>query len=157
MTPSVYLETSIVSYLASRPSRDIVVAAHQQITIDWWATRRSAFALYVSDLVIREAGAGDPDAANRRLEFLEGAPVLAASEEALELARHFLATAVFPLGSDADATHVAIAAVHGMEYLLTWNLQHIANAAARTRIERGCRTMGYEPPAICTPEELMGG
>jgi hypothetical protein len=157
MGPSVYIETSIVSYLAARPSRDIVVAAHQQITAEWWGTRRSQFTLYASELVAREAGAGNPDAASRRLEFLEGVLLLAATEEARALARHFLAGAVFPPESDPDASHVAIATVHGMEYLLTWNLQHIANAQVRTRIESACRAMGYEPPVLCTPEELMGG
>ncbi len=157
MLPSVYIETSVLSYLAAKPSRDLVVAAHQQITAEWWATRRSAFAVYASGVVLREARAGDPDAAQRRLEFLANIPLLVTGEEAGELAGHLLKEAVFPPGSDTDALHVAVATVHGMEYLLTWNLQHIANAQIRTRIEGACRTMGYEPPVLCTPEELMGG
>ena len=157
MPPSVYIETSVLSYLAARPSRDLIVAAHQQITGEWWATRRSAFAVYASRVVVREASAGDPDVAERRLALLENIPLLTTSQEAQELAHFFLTAAVFLPGSDADALHVAVAAVHGMEYFLTWNLQHIANAQIRTRIEGACRTLGYEPPVLCTPEELMGG
>jgi len=157
MPPPVYIETTIVSYLATTPSRDLVVAAHQQITAEWWATRRSAFVVYASGAVLREARGGDLDAAQRRLELLENIPLLTTTEEAEELARYFVTTGVFPPGSDADALHVAVAAVHGMEYLLTWNVQHIANAQIRTRIEEACRTMGYRPPALCSPEELMGG
>ncbi len=134
MPPSIYIETTIVSYLATKPSRDLVVAAHQQVTGEWGATRRSAFVVYAKDI-----------------------PLLATTEEAEELARYFLKAAVFPPGGDVDALHVAVAAAHGMEYVLTWNLQHIANAQIRTRIEQACRAKGYRPPVLCTPEELMGG
>lgn len=157
MSPSVYLETSVLSYLVARPSRDLVTAAHQQITAEWWANRRPYFAVYVSELVIQEAGAGNSAAARRRLEVLEGVPLLDLTEEARLLGRHLTEAAMVAPGADADALHIAVASLHGMEYLVPWNCRYIANAEMRTRIERECRQMGYEPPILRTPEELMGG
>jgi hypothetical protein len=153
---TVYLETSVVSYLVARPSRDLVTTAHQQLTTEWWLERRARFAVYVSELVLREAAAGDEDAARRRLAALEGIPLLAMTTEALQLARHLVEEGAIPAPAAADAAHVALATAHGMEYLLTWNCRHIANAEMRLRIERACRARGFEPPALCTPEELMG-
>jgi hypothetical protein len=153
----VYLETTILSYLTARPSRDVVVAGHQQLTRDWWEQRRSLFDLYVSQLVLREAESGDPDAAERRLTAISGIPLLEISEEATELARGLVERGPIPKKAAADSLHIAIATVNGLEYLLTWNMAHIANAELRPRIERVCRASGYEPPVLCTPEQLMGG
>ena len=155
--PSLYLETSVLSYLAARPSRDVVTAGRQQVARDWWATRRARFDLYVSQAVLDEAAAGDPAEAARRLALAAGLPLLDVTEEAAALAQRLQALAVFPVRAGADALHVALAAAHGVDYLLTWNLRHIANAERRPRIERACRTAGYRPPVICTPDELMGG
>ena len=156
MPSSVYLETSVVSYLVARPSRDLVTAAHQQLTVEWWSVRRSRFVAYASEIVVSEASAGDEGAARRRLAALDGIPLLALTPSALELARRLVQSGAIPAQAAADAAHVAVAAVHGMEYLLTWNCRHIANAEMRLRIEAECRLRGYEPPVLCTPEELMG-
>ena len=153
--PKVYLETTIPSYLTSRPSRDLVTAAHQQVTRDWWETRRRDFDLFVSAVVIEEAGAGDRGAAARRLKAVEGIPLLELTGKVTGLAEKLIERGVVPEEKGEDALHVAAAVVHGMDYLLTWNLSHIAKAEVRNRIERTCRSTGYEPPIICTPEELL--
>ncbi len=153
--PSVYLETTVVSYLAARPSRDLRVAAHQQITEEWWTTRASAFELFISQLVVEEASAGDAEAAARRAGILGDLARLDLSDVCLELAEQLVADGAVPETAAEDALHVAVAAVHGMHYLMTWNCRHIANAATRSRIESTCATAGYEAPVICTPEELL--
>jgi predicted nucleic acid-binding protein len=152
---TVYLETTIFSYLTARPTRDIVQAAHQQLTREWW-DRRTRFDLFVSQIVITEASGGDADAASKRLAELEGIPVLAVTSEAVDLAGRFVKAHAMPERAAVDALHVAVAVVNGMDYVLTWNCTHIANAAIRDKIEQTCRDAGYEPPVICTPEELMG-
>ena len=135
----------------------MVTAAHQQLTHQWWADRRSAFDLYVSQLVIDEAAAGDSEMAARRLAVLDGIPLLAASEDARTLAEELVRKGPVPPKAATDAAHIALATVHGVEYLLTWNCTHIANAEMRVGIESVCRSRGFEPPILCTPEELMGG
>lgn len=155
MKPKAYLETTIVSYLTARPSRDLITAAHQQITQQWWQTRRAHFALFVALPVIQEAQAGDPEAAARRIATLQDIPLLTLSEEATGLAQALLTPGPLPANAVVDALHIAVAAVNGMHYLLTWNCTHIANAAIRSDIEDVCRARGYEPPVICTPEELL--
>jgi predicted nucleic acid-binding protein len=151
------VETTVLSYLTARPSRDLVVAGHQQVTRDWWENRRSAFEVYISQLVVQEAQAGDPEAADRRLAILAGLPLIDVTSAAVVLGGTLVERRVIPRNAAADAMHIAIAAVHGIEYLLTWNMSHIANAELRPMIERVCRTAGFEPPVLCTPEELMGG
>ena|SRR5688500_1485221 len=155
--PTLYVETTIVSYLTARPGRDLVVAGHQQLTREWWESRRRLFALYISELVIREAEAGDREAAQRRLDILEEIPLLQTTDEAIALGRRLIEDVPLPRRAAADALDIALATVHGVEYLLTWNMAHIANAELRSRIERVCRSSGFEPPVLCTPEELMGG
>lgn len=156
MKPKVYIETTIVSYLTAWPSRDLVRAAHQQITREWWQGSAASFDLYSSQAVVREASGGDPDAAAQRTKVLEGMPVLELTPEARDLAEQLLEQAALPRKAAVDALHIAIAVVSGMDYMLTWNCTHIANATMRGRIESICRSNGYEPPIICTPEELMG-
>jgi predicted nucleic acid-binding protein len=155
MEPKVYIETTIISYLAARPSRDLIVAGHQQITHEWWQTARHNFTAVSSQLVAREAGAGDPEAAETRLVFLTGLTLLEISEEALMLAQRLLQSKAIPQDFPEDALHVAVAVVNGIEYLLTWNYKHLANAGMRSKIETTCRELGYEAVIICTPEELM--
>ena len=155
MKPRVYLETTIPSYLTAWPSRDLVRAAHQQITRDWWDRRRVEFELYISQLVLRECQAGDATAAAERLKTLQDLPLLEQTEEAIRLAQVLVDRVPLPERAAIDALHVAIAAVHGVDYLLTWNCTHIANATLRDPIESACRENGYEPPAICTPDELL--
>lgn len=154
MKPKLYLETSIVSYLTARPSHDLIVAAHQQVTRDWWETRAS-FELYISQFVLDEARAGDGEAAGRRLAALRGASQLDLTPEAGMLAREILLQGGMPAKAYVDAVHVALAAAHGLDYLLTWNCSHIANATMRGKIELICRAAGFEPPVICTPVELV--
>ncbi|HUT11422.1 MAG TPA: type II toxin-antitoxin system VapC family toxin [Thermoguttaceae bacterium] len=151
-----YLESSFISYLTSRLSRDLVVAAHQQITQQWWDTRRLGFDLHISRIVVEEVGAGDVEAARERLAVVEGIKVLQLNREALELAGEFIAGGAFPETSAEDALHVAVATAHGMDFLLTWNCRHIANAEMARRAEEICQAKGYEMPRICTPEQLMG-
>lgn len=153
MRPRVYVETSVLSYLTALPTRDLVRAAHQQITSEWW-TGRDAFDLFLSDAVLEEMRAGDPAAAARRLSAAEGLGVLATTPEAQALAKTLLRAAALPSKAAVDAVHVAVATVSAMDFLLTWNCTHIANAVTRPRIEAVCRLSGFEPPTICTPEEL---
>jgi hypothetical protein len=156
MPERVYLETSIISYLAAYPSRDLITAARQQLTHEWWGRRRPEFEVYISELVVAEATAGDADAARRRNQWIEGLPSLSISDEAIALARVLVRAARLPDRAAVDALHISVAACHGMGYLLTWNSTHIANAEFRPKVERACRDSGYEPPVLCTPDELMG-
>lgn len=155
MKPKVYLETTIPSYLTARPGRDLVTAAHQQITREWWDTRRREFDLFVSQMVLDEASAGDQEAAARRLEVLTPLPLLGPRAEGAELAQALIEQVPLPVSAAADALHIAIAVVNGMDYLLMWNCTHIANAALRSQIEAVCRSKGFEVPIICTPDELL--
>ncbi len=156
MARSVYIETTIVSYLTAWPSRDLVRAAQQQVTRDWWNIERPKFDLYTSELVLIEAVAGDADAAAQRLAVLRDLPLLDTTERALDVADALLAAAVLPAVAERDAQHVGVAAVHGIDFLLTWNCRHLANAMLRDKIEEVCESAGLRPPAICTPDELLG-
>ena len=155
MKQRVYLETTIVSYLTARPSRDLILAARQEVTRQWWEERRGHFEIYVSQAVLDEAGRGDPEAANRRLELLRGVPRLLVTEQAVGLARDLVKAHALPEQSVEDALHIAVAAVHGMDILMTWNCRHIANAAIVDKVRAACADLGYPPPVICTPMELM--
>ena len=157
MPKSVYLETTVPSYLTALPSRDLVTAARQQVTREWWEGRRGDFDLYVSEVVMEEAADGDPDAARRRLEALGGFQVLRTTDEAQHLAQALLVEGALSGEAGIDALHVAVAAVHGMAILLAWNLGHLANAETIMAAARVLRSRGYEPPLICTPDQLMGG
>lgn len=154
MKPTLYVETTIISYLTSRPSHDLVRAAHQQVTRDWWDAR-SAFDLYISQFVLDEAGAGDLEASQRRLAALEGIALLDVVSEARLLAAEILRLGGMPAKAYVDALHVAVAAAHGIDYLLTWNCKHIANPAMRGKVEMICRATGFEAPVICTPVEFV--
>ncbi|MBM4046141.1 MAG: type II toxin-antitoxin system VapC family toxin [Planctomycetes bacterium] len=156
MRPDIYIENSIISYLAARPSRNLVTAARQQITSDWRHSRRPQFDLYVSELVFTEAADGDPEAASRRMHYLADVEEVPVTLEARSLARALLEEGALPPKAVADALHVATAAVHGIKYLLTWNCAHLANAEIRPLVRSVCAVHGYTSPEICTPEELMG-
>ena len=157
MKQKVYLETSIISYLTGRRSKDLIVAAHQELTHEWWELRKNKFTPFVSQLVIQEIQAGDRAAAKERLLLIEALPSLSLGEDARELALVFLQKKVLPRKAVEDALHIAVATCNGMDYLVTWNCKHIANAEIRSEINRLCRENGFEAPIICTPEELMGG
>jgi len=147
------LETTIASYLTAQTSRNILVAAHQQITRRWWR-RRSRFNLFVSQAVLQEAARGDAVAAARRLAAMDGLPVLAVDSAATELSARLFRKCALPPKAELDAVHIAVSVLNGMDYLLTWNCTHIANAALRGKIEQTCRDEGLQAPIICTPEEL---
>ena len=155
MKKSVYIETSIPSYLTARPSRDVRAAAWQQITSQWWDEARVDYDLFTSALVTVEASAGNPTAAARRLEALRGIAELPIDEEVQELANQLISKGGIPSGAEADALHVAVAAVHRIDYLLTWNFRHIDNAAKKPIIRSICAAAGYSCPEICAPMELL--
>lgn len=155
MKPRVYIETTVPSYLAAWPSRDVVILGHQQTTREWWTTRRERFDLFISPLVADEAAKGDPEAARLRLEALHDVPELPASATAESLAAALLAEGAVPEIAKTDAGHIAIAAVHGMDFLVTWNCRHIANAEKEPHIREVCERHGWRCPVICTPEQLL--
>ncbi len=156
MKKRVYIETTIVSYLTAKPSRDLILAAHQQITRDWWEERRDRYDLFASQLVLDEARNGDPEAANKRLLALSTLPQLLVTEQAFALANRLIAGRLLPQQAAGDAIHLTVAAVQEMDVLLTWNCRHLANAQILGEIGRFLRHNGYELPIVCTPEELMG-
>jgi len=148
------VETTIVSYLAARRSRNLIVRAHQDITRRWWR-QRAAFDVFASPLVVEEAGHGDVVARMRRQRLLRDVSLLEVTDDTRAVARRLLASGPLPAQAEGDALHIGVAAVHGMEYLVTWNCRHIANAWMRPEIEEVIRELGYEPPVLCTPEELL--
>ncbi|MBF0121089.1 MAG: type II toxin-antitoxin system VapC family toxin [Desulfobacterales bacterium] len=156
MKPKIYIETSVISYLTARMSRDIITSAHQQITHDWWDNRRIKFQLYASQLVISEAEKGDKNAAEKRLNVLKDITLLELNKETVELADIFIKHKNISKKVSEDIFHIAIATIYGLDYLLTWNCKHIANAEIHKKIAKICINEGYEMPTICTPEELMG-
>lgn len=156
INPTVYVETSVVSYLSARASRDIVVAAHQQLTRRWWKGR-SAYRLFVSQIVRDEAALGDPSARARRLKAVRGIPALAVTDQAARLAEELVRRGALPKKATVDAFHIGIAAAHQIEYLLTWNCKHIANANKFGHIRRVNTLLGLLNPALVTPLELLGG
>jgi hypothetical protein len=156
MKPSIYIETTIISYLIARPPADIVVQAHQQVTRQWWFDRRGDFELFTSQFVLDEASAGDPAAAAERIAALKGIELLDIAPEVEPLAERLLATGALPMRARLDALHLATATINGMEFLLTWNCKHLANATLWHKMEQTCRAAGYLPPVICTPYELPG-
>jgi predicted nucleic acid-binding protein len=152
----VYVETTIPSYLTGWPSRDLIRAAEQRQTALWW-DRREEYDLVGSELLLEECAAGDPDAAAARLAAVAGLPILEQGPDAAALADALVRDVPLPANAVADAMHIALAAVHGIDLLVTWNCRHIANPVLRPRVEAVCRAAGYEPPVVCTPAELLGG
>ena len=153
--PSVYVETSIVSYLSARESSSLLGAAHQLVTRRWW-DRRNLYRCFVSDVVIRECRAGEPAAALRRLDAVREFSSLAINDQAIEIAESLLALSIVPKKAAEDALHIAIATAHSMDFLLTWNCRHIANPIIQARIAAHLESIGLLLPFICTPEELLG-
>jgi predicted nucleic acid-binding protein len=156
--PSVYVETSVISYLVGRMnSRDLVVAAHQELTREWWENRRENFELFTSAVVVEEAARGDQNLASTRIEVISALRFADVTTAARDLAARLLRDSGLPDKANADALHIAVSAVNGIDYLLTWNCTHLANAVMIPRVNDVCRASGFEPPYICTPEELMIG
>jgi hypothetical protein len=153
--PTLYLESTIPSYLAAHPSRDLIVAAHQQITHEWWQYARSYFDIYISEAVLEEIRAGDPDAASRRLALVKTLPVLGLTEEVETLASTYQETLGLPQRARLDLVHLACAVVYELKYLLTWNCTHLANGIVIQRLQVANTTLGRATPIIVTPEELL--
>jgi predicted nucleic acid-binding protein len=154
MKPRVYIETSIVSYLTARKSRNVIVAGQQEATRQWWSTAADRFELVTSQLVLDEAGKGDKAAAKRRLDSLAGILLLDIGETARSIAKELVQKKVLPTNAAQDALHLAISAEHAARILLTWNCRHLANALIRRRIDEACLQAGFLAPIICTPYEL---
>lgn len=152
----IYIETSIVSYLTARPSNNLIAAAWQRETVDWWETQRGRFDLYISEVVVEEAGRGDESAALRRLRALEDLEVLQLDTKSVALSKALIEQGAVPRKALDDALHLAVAAVNGMEFLLTWNCRHIDNAELKPKIRSVIESQGYQCPEIATPIELMG-
>jgi hypothetical protein len=155
MKPRLYLETTIPSYLVARDSRDAIRHGQQAATRKWWAQQRSDYDLFVSEFVDVEAGRGDAEMSAARAAALQGLRRLAATEHVRELAAEILRTGLIPAKAEVDASHIAVAAVHRMDILLTWNCTHIHNIAISRQIERLCAQAGWPCPAICTPFDLL--
>ena len=156
MSETVYIETSILGYLTARPSRNVIVTANTEVTREWWDKRRSAFDLDTSQAVLREVSQGDTEMASRRLEMLRDFPLLELNQSVLNLAEQFLQRSNLPSKADIDAIHIAVATVHRMDYLLTWNCKHIANAQIQIKLADISLDFGYDLPILCTPYELLG-
>ena len=154
MAQSVYIESSVISYLVARPSRDVVVAARQAITETWWQSQRAEFDIFVSSLVVQEIARGDAAASEKRLQAVENIPLLATSPEAQRLAEDLLAKGAVPANSEEDALHIAIAAAGGIEFLLTWNFKHINNAQTKAFVTTVVESHGFACPILCSTEEL---
>lgn len=155
MRYKVYIETTIVSYLCARPSKNPIVAGRQELTKEWWNNHRNLYDLLISELVSQEASDGDQAAASQRLNHLSAIDSLKISDEAIILADHLVNNGPIPKEYGEDALHIAICAVNGVDFLLTWNCKHLANAAHRSQLETMVEMQGYLCPIICTPEELM--
>ena len=155
MANSVYIETSIISYLTSRVSRDLIGAARQQLTQTWWQVRLN-YDLYISEVVSLECAAGDPIAAKKRLDAIQQLPLLRVTTEAIEISKGLVARGIIPTKAAEDALHISIATVHAMDFLLTWNCRHIANPEIQKRIAQYLEERRLFLPFICTPDELLG-
>ena len=156
MPRRVYIETTIPSYLTARPSRDIVQAARQQLTREWWDVERRNYDLCISQIVLDEAAAGDAEAAQRRMAVIDTLPLLDLTFEVDGLAETIMQSGLLPASASRDAVHIAVAAVHQVHFLLTWNCRHIANATIFRDLQHIIMSAGYDVPVICTPEELLG-
>jgi predicted nucleic acid-binding protein len=154
MKPRLYLETTIPSYLVARRSRDLRLAADQETTQEWWEQRRQDYELFISEFVLVEAERGDVRMADGRLTILRGISILLETQAASDLAKQIISAQLIPPHAALDASHIAVATVHGMDYLLTWNCKHIHNVAIIRHIERLCERLGYTCPIICTPDDL---
>ncbi len=156
MKQTVYVESSVISYLTSRPNRDVIIAGRQSVTLDWWENQRHRFELRISVLVEEEISRGDSSAAQQRLDKVTEIQSLLISDEAIRIADLLLAEKAVPKGSEEDALHIGIAVAQGADFLLTWNFKHINNAEKKAAITRLIESAGYACPQLCSPEELGG-
>lgn len=150
-----YIETTVPSYYVARTSDSLLLAAKQAATRRWWDGGCSGFELFTSLETLDEAGKGDPPMASDRLKLLHDIPLLPLPDEGIELARGLVATGIVPAKAASDAIHIAVASVHGMDYLVTWNFKHIANPFIRDRLRLAVAFAGFELPVMCSPDELL--
>ncbi len=155
MKPTVYIETTVISYLMARPSRDLIIAAHQQITHDWWEIALPHFDAFISPIVLEEISSGDPDAAQLRIDSVASFELLEVLSEVRNLADAYFAAIEIPQKARADSYHLAVAAWHGMDFLVSWNCTHIVSGRVKRIIEEVNTANGIRTPTVCTPEELM--
>ncbi len=156
MSESVYIETSILGYLTARSTRNLILAANIEVTKEWWESRRSVFTLYISQVVLDEVARGDAEIAVKRLEMLSRLPLVELNQAVRNLSAQFLTRSNLPAKASDDAVHIAAATVHRLDYLLTWNCKHIANAQIQRKLAEISLDFGYQLPVICTPYELLG-
>ena len=153
---TIYIETTVVSYLVANPSRDSILAAHQQLTRQWWQDERQLYQCVTSEEVLREAGLGDAEMSQRRLEALSGISVLAVDKSVRGLAQQLLAARILPSAAASDAIHAVVAAQNQIKILLTWNCRHLANPHLLGKLREFMGCNGLTLPEVCTPIELMG-
>jgi predicted nucleic acid-binding protein len=156
VSETVYIETSVIGYLTARSTKNLIIAGNMETTRDWWQNRRNDFFLYISQVVLDEVARGDTEIATKRLEIVRDFPLLEVTEAVDELASEFMTKSNLPPKASDDAVHIAVATIHRLDYLLTWNCKHIANAQIQRKLTEICFDLGYKLPTICTPYELMG-
>lgn len=156
MKKSVYIETSVISYYTNKPSRDIIIAARQQVTHEWWEAKIRDFKICTSELVYNEVSSGDKIESKKRIDVIKKFTYLDLNEDSYNLAKYLIESKAVPEQYPEDSLHIAVACVHGIDFLLTWNFKHINNAQRKTVIEKAANEYGYIGPVICTPEELIG-
>ncbi len=156
MTETIYIETSIIGYLTARSTKNLIITGNIEITRKWWQNRHNDFELYISQVVLDEVARGDAEIALRRLQILDGLPLVELNQAVRDLSEQFLGQSNLPPKASDDAVHIAAATVHGLDYLLTWNCKHIANAQIQKKLAQISANLGYELPVICTPYELLG-
>lgn len=157
MKESVYIETSVISYLTSRLSRDLIVAGHQKISQSWWEARKNDFDLFISETVLKEISLGDPIESNKRIELVKDVFILNANDSVFHIARSLISEGILPKKAFNDSLHISFSAAANIDYLLTWNCRHLANAEVSKAVAKFLRGIGYEAPSIITPLELFGG
>ena len=155
MKPKLYLETTVVSFLAARPSKDKVLAGQQESTHRWWREKRHQYEIFLSRLVWDEAAKGDKTAAGRRIKLIRPFRWLQTTAAVVKLAQALVSKKAIPPNAARDAVHIALGAVYGMEFLLTWNFTHINNPATEEQVRTVCHQYGFHCPVICTPDQLL--
>ena len=154
MNESVYIETTIPSYLSARSSRDLIVAAHQRITHEWWEGQREKYQLFISPIVVTECSAGDPERAKARLALLTEMTLLEYSPRIDSLTEQIMGGLRIPQSKRLDAMHLAYAVEYQIDFVMTWNCSHLANAQSEKALASFCKQKNVWMPILCTPEEV---
>ena len=155
MKPRIYVETSVISYLTARPSSNVMLLARQQFTRELWELQPDHFEAWLSPLVLDEASLGDPQAATARVLACRGLPELEITTEVKAFAQLLVNTGAVPIAEPEDALHIALATLHSVEYIASWNFAHMVGPAAKFKLQNKISALGYRPPIIATPEEIF--